>query len=162
MRRLFIKATSLSVSDFAVLAFLFCSIKEHAAAVVSDEAFERRAKRWPESTPDTKEAYFIHDIFDGLSRLPTPLFLANSAAHLTRFRAGLFPPAAAATVVRCVLIGVIVRAKSRLMLCGIAAGGYPVATGAARQTRAAGASAYTTRHTARRRRARARASSVRA
>ncbi|KAI0807450.1 glutamine-hydrolyzing asparagine synthase [Fomes fomentarius] len=52
-------------------------IKEHAAAVVSDEAFEKRAERWPESTPDTKEAYFIHDIFDGL-----------------------FPPAAAATAVR--------------------------------------------------------------
>ncbi|PCH38098.1 glutamine-hydrolyzing asparagine synthase [Wolfiporia cocos MD-104 SS10] len=41
-------------------------MKDHAAAAVSDEAFARRAERWPESTPDTKEAYWIRDIFDGL------------------------------------------------------------------------------------------------
>ncbi|EJF65976.1 glutamine-hydrolyzing asparagine synthase [Dichomitus squalens LYAD-421 SS1] len=52
-------------------------IKDHAAAVVSDEAFAKRAERWPESTPDTKEAYFIRDVFDSM-----------------------FPPAAAATAVR--------------------------------------------------------------
>ncbi|KAH9901058.1 glutamine-hydrolyzing asparagine synthase [Cubamyces lactineus] len=52
-------------------------MKDHAASVVSDEAFEKRAERWPENTPDTKEGYFIRDIFDSL-----------------------FPPAAAETVVR--------------------------------------------------------------
>ncbi|KAI0375027.1 glutamine-hydrolyzing asparagine synthase [Pilatotrama ljubarskyi] len=52
-------------------------MKEHAASVVSDEAFAKRAERWPDNTPDTKEGYFIRDIFDSL-----------------------FPPAAAATVVR--------------------------------------------------------------
>ncbi|GLB35030.1 putative asparagine synthase [Lyophyllum shimeji] len=41
-------------------------IKEHAEAVVSDEAFAKRSERWPEGVPDTKEAYFIRDIFDGL------------------------------------------------------------------------------------------------
>ena len=40
------------------------SIKDHAESVVSDEAFEKRAERWPDSTPDTKEAYFIRDVFD--------------------------------------------------------------------------------------------------
>ena len=40
------------------------SIKDHAASSVSDDAFAKRAERWPESTPDTKEAYFIRDVFD--------------------------------------------------------------------------------------------------
>jgi len=48
-------------------------MKEHAATVVSDDAFARRAERWPEETPDTKEAFFIRDIFDSqhLSSLVT-------------------------------------------------------------------------------------------
>ncbi|KAF9456775.1 asparagine synthase [Collybia nuda] len=41
-------------------------IKEHAASVVSDEAFATRTDRWSDGVPDTKEAYFIRDIFDGL------------------------------------------------------------------------------------------------
>ena len=41
-------------------------IKDHAASIVSDEDFAKRAERWPEDAPDTKEAYFIRDIFDGL------------------------------------------------------------------------------------------------
>jgi len=41
-------------------------MKGHAAAIVSDEAFAQRAERWPKDTPDTKEAYFIREIFDGL------------------------------------------------------------------------------------------------
>ncbi|TFK42663.1 asparagine synthase-domain-containing protein [Crucibulum laeve] len=41
-------------------------IKEHADAVVSNEQLSAAADRWPEGTPDTKEAYFIRDIFDGL------------------------------------------------------------------------------------------------
>ena len=39
-------------------------MKDHAAAVVSDEQFAKRAERFPESTPDTKEAYWIRDIFE--------------------------------------------------------------------------------------------------
>lgn len=40
-------------------------MKDHAASTVSDEAFAKRAERWPENTPDTKEAYLIREIFDG-------------------------------------------------------------------------------------------------
>ncbi|KAH7889296.1 asparagine synthase-domain-containing protein [Phlebopus sp. FC_14] len=40
-------------------------MKDHAAAIVSDEAFAKRAERWPIDTPDTKEAYFIREIFEG-------------------------------------------------------------------------------------------------
>ncbi|EEB96819.1 hypothetical protein MPER_03977, partial [Moniliophthora perniciosa FA553] len=39
-------------------------MKDHAAAVVSDEQFDKRAERWPDSTPDTKEAYYIREIFE--------------------------------------------------------------------------------------------------
>ncbi|KIK59796.1 hypothetical protein GYMLUDRAFT_201318 [Collybiopsis luxurians FD-317 M1] len=41
-------------------------IKDHASTVVSDEAFADRSSRWPDNTPDTKEAYYIREIFDGL------------------------------------------------------------------------------------------------
>ncbi|KAI0763736.1 asparagine synthase-domain-containing protein [Irpex lacteus] len=41
-------------------------MKDHSAAVVSDEAFAARAERWPRDTPDTKEAYYIREIFEGL------------------------------------------------------------------------------------------------
>lgn len=40
-------------------------LKEHAENAISDELFVRRSERWPEGTPDTKEAYYIRDIFDG-------------------------------------------------------------------------------------------------
>ena len=46
---------------------------------MSDDAFEKRAERWPESTPDTKEAYFIRDIFDS----PSFPLLHNPNTHLT-------------------------------------------------------------------------------
>lgn len=41
-------------------------MKDHAALVVSDEIFDNRATRWPHDTPDTKEAYYIREIFEGL------------------------------------------------------------------------------------------------
>ncbi|KAG1832185.1 hypothetical protein EV424DRAFT_1469796 [Suillus variegatus] len=41
-------------------------IKDNAAAFVSDKDFVKRAERWPVDTPDTKEAYYIREIFDGL------------------------------------------------------------------------------------------------
>lgn len=41
-------------------------MKDHAALVVSDEIFENRATRWPHDTPDTKEAYYIREIFEGM------------------------------------------------------------------------------------------------
>ena len=39
-------------------------IKDCAASVVSDEKFEDRATRWPMDTPDTKEAYWIREMFE--------------------------------------------------------------------------------------------------
>ena len=39
-------------------------MKDHAANEVSDEDFARRHERWPHDTPDTKEAYYIRDVFD--------------------------------------------------------------------------------------------------
>ncbi|TDL27347.1 glutamine-hydrolyzing asparagine synthase [Rickenella mellea] len=41
-------------------------IKENAETSVSDEAFDKRSDRWPTDTPDTKEGYYIRDIFEGL------------------------------------------------------------------------------------------------
>ncbi|KAN0123797.1 asparagine synthase [Russula decolorans] len=41
-------------------------LKDNAERAISDEIFEKRSERWPEETPDTKEAYFIRDIFDSL------------------------------------------------------------------------------------------------
>lgn len=41
-------------------------IKDNAAAFVSDKDFAKRAERWSVDTPDTKEAYYIREIFDGL------------------------------------------------------------------------------------------------
>jgi asparagine synthase (glutamine-hydrolysing) len=40
-------------------------MKETAASLVSDEAFAKRAERWSLDTPDTKEAYYIREIFSG-------------------------------------------------------------------------------------------------
>ena len=42
-------------------------MKDCAAATVSDEAFAQRAERYPVDTPDTKEAYWIREIFEGVS-----------------------------------------------------------------------------------------------
>jgi asparagine synthase (glutamine-hydrolysing) len=39
-------------------------IKDNANTVVSDAAFEKAAERWSVDTPDTKEAYFIREIFE--------------------------------------------------------------------------------------------------
>ena len=39
-------------------------MKAYAETAISDEDFANRAERWPEDTPDTKEAYYIREIFD--------------------------------------------------------------------------------------------------
>jgi len=41
-------------------------IKNHAASVVSDEAFAKRHETFPDDTPDTKEGYYFRETFDGL------------------------------------------------------------------------------------------------
>ncbi len=40
-------------------------MKDHAAQLISDDKFAERAKRYPVDTPDTKEAYWIREIFEG-------------------------------------------------------------------------------------------------
>ncbi|KAL7424662.1 asparagine synthetase [Cryptotrichosporon argae] len=40
-------------------------MKDHAASTVTDEQFAARAERWPTDTPDTKEAYWIRQLFEG-------------------------------------------------------------------------------------------------
>jgi hypothetical protein len=44
--------------------FRFFRLKDNAERAIPDEIFEKRSERWREETPDTKEAYFIRDIFD--------------------------------------------------------------------------------------------------
>lgn len=39
-------------------------MKEQADTAISDETFAKRQERWPIDTPDTKEAYYIREIFD--------------------------------------------------------------------------------------------------
>lgn len=71
-------------------------MKDHATDLVSDSAFAKRHERWPEETPDTKEAYFIREIFDRESALKKKY----SFRKLTRCL-GHFPtPSAAQTAVR--------------------------------------------------------------
>jgi len=40
-------------------------MKDHAASVVSDEAFAKRKQTFPSDTPDTKEGYLIRELFQG-------------------------------------------------------------------------------------------------
>ena len=40
------------------------SLKDEADKKVSDEAFEQRAVRWPEDTPQTKEAFWYRQEFE--------------------------------------------------------------------------------------------------
>ncbi|KAJ8700251.1 asparagine synthetase [Pleurotus ostreatus] len=57
-------------------------IKDHSASIVSDEAFAQAAKRWPEGTPDTKEAYYLREIFDNL--YPTETAAATAVRWIPR------------------------------------------------------------------------------
>ena len=91
-------------------------MKDHAAQVVSDEAFAARAERWPRDTPDTKEAYYIREVFDSL-----------------------FPSEAAAqTAVRYVAHSLMQRTLAHHSLDG-----FPEATGVALLILAVGVSRFT-------------------
>ena len=39
-------------------------MKDYAASVVSDEALAGASQRWPDGTPETKEAYYLREVFD--------------------------------------------------------------------------------------------------
>lgn len=55
------------ISQMRDLLNVINRIKTHADQTVSDEDFSERTTRWPVDTPDTKEAYFIREIFEGKS-----------------------------------------------------------------------------------------------
>lgn len=40
-------------------------MKDHASAVISDEMMDKKSERFPFETPDTKEAYWIRELFEG-------------------------------------------------------------------------------------------------
>lgn len=52
-------------------------MKDHAASIVSDETFAKRTETFPLDTPETKEGYFIREIFAGIG------FHASSDCPLT-------------------------------------------------------------------------------
>ena len=107
------------------------SMKDQAAVEVSDDAFAKRAERWPRDTPDTKEAYWIRDIFDGECCATT------YRAILTKQRTGLFKSeTAASTAVRYVSMPSRAAADTYLSCSTV---GYLEETGAARRIRADGA-----------------------
>ena len=130
-------------------------MKDHAAAVVSDAAFEKRAERWPESTPDTKEAYFIRDVFDSASlpssrndllsydfalrATPSPRRHVPPGCSRDRRQVRSRDPVFFQSPFWCANVALTVNA--------LPPGGYRVAIGDARPTRAAGASVYTTLRT---------------
>lgn len=57
-------------------------IKDHAAATVSDEALAGAKERYPEDTPETKEAYLIREIFE--SHFPTKAAAATAVRWIPR------------------------------------------------------------------------------
>ncbi|KAF9453215.1 glutamine-hydrolyzing asparagine synthase [Macrolepiota fuliginosa MF-IS2] len=59
-------------------------MKEHANTMVSDEDFANRHTRWPTDTPDTKEAYHIREVFDGLFPSKTAAETAVRYVHLLK------------------------------------------------------------------------------
>ncbi|TRM57543.1 hypothetical protein BD626DRAFT_514250 [Schizophyllum amplum] len=64
-------------------------IKDHAAAIVPDDAFAKREERWTTDVPDTKEAYFIREIFDGL--FPTDAAASTAVRWIPRGDWGCAP-----------------------------------------------------------------------
>jgi asparagine synthase (glutamine-hydrolysing) len=59
-----VTAHSRLIKSMLFLFITFFRLKDHAERAISDEIFGNRSERWPEETVDTKEAYFIRDIFD--------------------------------------------------------------------------------------------------
>ncbi|KZV90403.1 asparagine synthase [Exidia glandulosa HHB12029] len=57
-------------------------MKEFAASAVSDEDFAHRAQRWPIDTPDTKEAFYIREVFEG--HFPTEAAASTAVRWIPR------------------------------------------------------------------------------
>ncbi len=52
------------VAQLSVQSDFCSSIKDEAAAVIPDAKFAERAQRYPHDAPDTKEAYWIRELFE--------------------------------------------------------------------------------------------------
>lgn len=61
---------------------MFHRIKDHAANIVSDETFSKRADKYPVDTPDTKEGYYIREIFERKSPTSFSFFIVPFALYL--------------------------------------------------------------------------------
>lgn len=57
-------------------------MKDFTSAVVSDEAFAERAQRWPIDTPETKEAFYIREVFEG--HFPTEAAASTAVRWIPR------------------------------------------------------------------------------
>lgn len=115
------------------------SIKDNAAAFVSDKDFVKRAERWPVDTPDTKEAYYIREIFDGKRYLEVNQF----EVHVLIF-ARSFPLRSRSEDCSTVSLGQLFFG---FFLSSIGPAGYHEVTGVVPRTQAGVASAFTTRRT---------------
>lgn len=123
--------------QFILLLNVVCRMKEHATTIVSDDAFAKRAERWPKETPDTKEAYFIRDIFD--------------SKHPSIFKLTLMDRTRSVSFRDCCKDRCSVRPSSyltRLHIHESTLAGYPEATGVVHQIPVAEASPFITQHTA--------------
>lgn len=49
-----------------IFTFGWTRMKEHASELISDEKFSSRHEKYPLDTPDTKEAYYIRELFEGI------------------------------------------------------------------------------------------------
>ena len=124
-------------------------MKDHAAAVVSDEAFAQRAERWPVDTPDTKEAYFIREIFQGTcARVAVQAFRGLLVPQLTS-RPKPRPRQPYGESHQGLACSRVMGADGGLFFFFFPAG-YRAAIGGAHQTPADVVSRSTTRHTKRR------------
>lgn len=57
-------------------------LKAHSAAAVSDEELAGAATRYPSGTPETKEAYYIRQVFEG--HFPTDAAAATAVRWIPR------------------------------------------------------------------------------
>lgn len=59
-------------------------MKEHAEAAVSDEQLAKAGEKWSLDTPDTKEAYWIREVFESASYISFVCVRPSGASNLTR------------------------------------------------------------------------------
>ena len=63
-------------------------LKAQAESAVSDDVFEKRHERWSDNVPDTKEGYYIRDIFDGKPQVSMPISIRPNQGFRSLFVQG--------------------------------------------------------------------------